>query len=392
MNKRYKSSNGITLVALVVTIVVLLILAGVSLNLLLGENGIISRAGDAARDTNNSTLKEQVDLAITSSSMQDNYQYNKDNAKTEIEKITGVTVTDNGDGTLIVTKDGITVNVDENGNTTIQGQTGESGGSGGGETPIPTDTESYIGYYADMDGNGTVDGIIYADLAHDKSGIWNNDSFSHYEYTAKTNLKSYYISKTGHSQKWGTGTETITADVITPIKGTTGNDRFYVMALEDFKQEPYNYFYWYYNAYGKLDRTVATGYNDFGQGKINTINMLNDWNNTVKYGEQTTSESGKLYIDLWGAIQDNQYSLVQNENDSVKWFIPSKAEWSAFGDYLYNSLNIDTNNYVNFGLSDWYWSSSQYGTSGAFRAYFGNGYVSYSDVIYGNAVRLGATF
>ena len=39
-----KEKRGITLVALVVTIVVLLILAGVSLNLVLGNNGIITKA------------------------------------------------------------------------------------------------------------------------------------------------------------------------------------------------------------------------------------------------------------------------------------------------------------------------------------------------------------
>mgnify|MGYP001291738898 CR=1 FL=1 len=42
-----KNNKGITLVALVVTIVVLLILAGVSINLVLGNNGIIAKAKDA---------------------------------------------------------------------------------------------------------------------------------------------------------------------------------------------------------------------------------------------------------------------------------------------------------------------------------------------------------
>ena len=42
-----KNKKGITLVALVVTIVVLLILAGVSINLVLGNNGIIVKAKDA---------------------------------------------------------------------------------------------------------------------------------------------------------------------------------------------------------------------------------------------------------------------------------------------------------------------------------------------------------
>ena len=42
-----KKQSGITLVALVVTIVVLLILAGVSINLVLGENGLITQAKEA---------------------------------------------------------------------------------------------------------------------------------------------------------------------------------------------------------------------------------------------------------------------------------------------------------------------------------------------------------
>ena len=41
-NKKISKNEGITLIALVVTIVVLLILAGVSLNLVLGNNGIIT--------------------------------------------------------------------------------------------------------------------------------------------------------------------------------------------------------------------------------------------------------------------------------------------------------------------------------------------------------------
>ena len=45
--KRYEEEKGITLVALVVTIVVLLILAGVSINLVLGDNGIIAKAQEA---------------------------------------------------------------------------------------------------------------------------------------------------------------------------------------------------------------------------------------------------------------------------------------------------------------------------------------------------------
>ena len=65
-NMNYLKNTGITLVALVVTIVVLLILAGVSINLVVGQNGLINRAKEAAQKTKNATeseMQEMDDLA-----------------------------------------------------------------------------------------------------------------------------------------------------------------------------------------------------------------------------------------------------------------------------------------------------------------------------------------
>ena len=45
------TSNGITLIALVITIIVLLILAGVTIATLMGDNGILTKANDAKRET-----------------------------------------------------------------------------------------------------------------------------------------------------------------------------------------------------------------------------------------------------------------------------------------------------------------------------------------------------
>ena len=44
MNKKYRNNKGITLIAMVVTIIVLIVLAGVTINLVIGENGIITKA------------------------------------------------------------------------------------------------------------------------------------------------------------------------------------------------------------------------------------------------------------------------------------------------------------------------------------------------------------
>ncbi len=59
-----KNQNGITLIALVITIIVLLILAGVSIAMLTGENGILKQAVRAGDETKLAEQKEQVTIAI----------------------------------------------------------------------------------------------------------------------------------------------------------------------------------------------------------------------------------------------------------------------------------------------------------------------------------------
>ena len=59
-----KRNNGITLIALVITIIVLLILAGVAISMLSGENGILRKATEAKTKTEERTLEEQIKLAV----------------------------------------------------------------------------------------------------------------------------------------------------------------------------------------------------------------------------------------------------------------------------------------------------------------------------------------
>lgn len=49
--KNVKSNKGITLIALVITIIILLILAGISIATLTGENGLLSKANTAKTET-----------------------------------------------------------------------------------------------------------------------------------------------------------------------------------------------------------------------------------------------------------------------------------------------------------------------------------------------------
>ena len=166
-------------------------------------------------------------------------------------------------------------------------------------------------------------------------------SWGTYEIPTETSLKNYYIINNNYTDDFGTGR------VIAPLKETNGNDRFYIIALDDIDK---NMHYWYYNAEGFLDNVIETSKNDFGVGKVNTQAILNKWNGEI-YGAKNSN-------DIWGLIQ---------EEVKKGWFVPSKSELAAFSD----TFDIG-NNYLEYGLSNSYWSSSQYTDSAA----YASGYIS----------------
>ena len=62
LKRKNKRNSGITLIALVITIIVLLILAGVSIATLTGNNGILSQAQNAKVETRGAAVEEARDL------------------------------------------------------------------------------------------------------------------------------------------------------------------------------------------------------------------------------------------------------------------------------------------------------------------------------------------
>ena len=59
-----RNNKGITLIALVVTIIVLLILAGVSIAMLTGDNGILKQGRKAKTDTANAEVAEKINMEL----------------------------------------------------------------------------------------------------------------------------------------------------------------------------------------------------------------------------------------------------------------------------------------------------------------------------------------
>ena len=86
----FKNEVGITLIALVVTIVVLLILAATSISMLNGDNGILSKAGQARDDTIVGEEKEQVELAYISAAVKKlGVNVDKDDLQDELDVSVG---------------------------------------------------------------------------------------------------------------------------------------------------------------------------------------------------------------------------------------------------------------------------------------------------------------
>ena len=101
-----KNKKGITLIALVVTIVVLLILAGVSINLVLDNNGIIAKSKDARNSAIESDEKEKVEMAYVSAALKKlGDTVTAEELQEELDSSVGTGKTDvttNGDDTLNV--------------------------------------------------------------------------------------------------------------------------------------------------------------------------------------------------------------------------------------------------------------------------------------------------
>ena len=121
MKLNLKERKGITLIALVITIIVLLILAGVSIAMLTGQNGILTQAQNAKTTNENKSAEEKVKLAIMAAKSQST------DGSLELDKLTTEVTTNYGgqvDGTafpVTVTIDGKSFTVDGDGNVELTG-------------------------------------------------------------------------------------------------------------------------------------------------------------------------------------------------------------------------------------------------------------------------------
>ena len=99
-----KQKNGITLITLVVTIVVLSILAGVSINTVVGDDGIIQKAKEQAEATRRASAEEEMNRLVLEYQLASNDETLESFLQEKVTEGRIDGVTDNGDGTITITK------------------------------------------------------------------------------------------------------------------------------------------------------------------------------------------------------------------------------------------------------------------------------------------------
>ena len=126
IKNRIKQKNGITLIALVITIIVLLILAGVSVAMLTGQNGILTQAQSAKTTTEDKSAEEKIKLAVMAARAQSEGALDADKLVAEITNNYGGTATKTGTGFPVnATVDGKSFTIDGDGNVTSTGSGNE---------------------------------------------------------------------------------------------------------------------------------------------------------------------------------------------------------------------------------------------------------------------------
>ena len=87
MQEKLKETKGITLVALIITVIILLILAGVTISLVIGDNGLITKSKATSLKTRQVAVEEKVELWKSANNIKENNGEQKSSSEELIEEL-----------------------------------------------------------------------------------------------------------------------------------------------------------------------------------------------------------------------------------------------------------------------------------------------------------------
>ena len=318
MKENQKQTKGITLIALVITIIVLLILAGVSIAMLTGQNGILTQAQNAKNRTEEAQAEEENRLN----------EYNN------------------------------IINNYVNGGTTTGGDEEESGEQAvvgekvtGGNKPYTNNGTAIIPEgFAIVPGLDNVEeGLVISDVANDTENtgnqfVWvpveNFSEFKRYDFQNNTEVSSSYTEESGDGVTTGTEAQNM-------YKSVNDNKGFYIGRYEAGNDGSNN-------AISKKEINV---YNDIVWGK----SMTDETGGAVEKARNFDTQSGHtnvtstlVYGVQWDAVMR---WLSRGTEEEQGWLTNSNGK----GNYYDND---STNNPAKTGSNDNYQMKHIYDLAG----------------------------
>ena len=336
-----KSKTGITLIALVVTVIVLLILAGVTISTLTGNNGIIIQAKQAKENNNSETVKEKVEVEILKSIDKKGNLDENTFEKNVTKNIKGSTVTKSGNS-LIVKADGYEVTVDKESGEVIEVAKSDGETPTTGITPGTIVSKTEKNNYSDGTDTATVpqgftvsgkedeqkiaNGLVIYDIPESEisSVDWNTASTKYNQfvwipvaseeaYQRDFSYPSYYDSVTGTTPANSTFTDTgyLPTDIQPTIDNATNNEtaeRTAVLKYNGFYISRYEIGIENLKLVSKQNSTVYTnkrqtelkaiGKDMYGDSSTYVKSAMCSgiqWDMVMKFVDKKTDENGNTY-------------------------------------------------------------------------------------------------
>ena len=347
LNFKGRREKGITLIALVITIIVLLILAGVVIATLTGDNGILGKAKTAKTTNDEEKAKEQIKIAVMGSYGKDG-ELNYDDLTKNLGQIGIKDLPNEASYPLEVTLDGVSATIEANGevNFTTSGgytQTGDTITSPDGKTMKVGD---YVNYDPTLEVNAS--DLTYSSPSS-KTGADSNQDFNAATYKSAgygwrvlgvKNGKIRLISE----EFIGAGTYTDSNRTKYTLKGQKG----YINGIEELNKISAIF------GHGKgaekatsitvEDINGITGYNPetakYSQGD------LNEYGNKVTYtrGEGSALSSSTTNGQTWSGTQST-FNYYDKTNKTFKALTSGSTEITSTYYYYYpETLNNSRDN------------------------------------------------
>ncbi len=365
--EKLKGRNGITLIALVITIIVLLILAGVTIASITGENGILSKATNARDNNAKVSAEERVKTEVLGSygsdgklSLDDlnNNLKNVDGLKYNEKKISADNKIESLPATVNV--DGYDVVITEQGNVEkpkkLEDAKTDDMLTKTNDTPITVDNKTVkipAGFKVADDSGTTIDEGIVIEDGERNQFVW--------VPVSKENFATEFVRRdNGSLQSWGsycgeanakgenekvTETETTKKEAIKMYASVERNEGFYIARYEAGKEgenvvskkgaDVYNYIPWSANGDNIQETTGTTG---------GAVELSRNFANVKNY---KTVTSTLIYGVQWDAVM-KWMENVSNPNVEGKTYIQDSTGMGWYSDN-YNSGNSDYKTGIDIG-------------------------------------------